>query len=320
MTPPEPRTLVLRDTTLRITPGEPLVMGVVNASPESFSDGNEVATVDHQLALAHKLLDDGADLLDVGGESGVTNQAALAPDEEIRRVLTLVRELTAAGTLISVDTWKPPVAAAVLDAGAHMVNDVSGLADPALADLCAAHGAGLVVMHTRATPKVKEFPAYDDVIEDVVEFLAERVSAAIDRGVRPEQIVLDPGPDFAKTPAQTVAVLRSLPMLAALARPVLLAVSRKDFVGALTGRMPSRRLAGTLAALGEGVDAGAAIVRVHDVAEVVDFLAVRRALRGEVDVPAELHLPDHLRREPRLSWRPLRDEKGINDDLTHPSA
>ncbi|MGQ0777293.1 MAG: dihydropteroate synthase [Pseudonocardiales bacterium] len=299
-------TLVLRDSTLRITPGEPLVMGVVNASPESFSDGSEVTTLDRQLALAHRLLDDGADLLDVGGESGVTNQAALAPDEEIRRVLTLVRELTAAGALVSVDTWKPPVAAAVLDAGAHMVNDVSGLADPALADLCAAHGAGLVVMHTRAAPKVKYFPAYDNVIEDVFGFLTERVSAAIGRGVRPEQIVLDPGPDFAKTPAQTVAVLRSLPMLAALARPVLLAVSRKDFIGALTGRLPRRRLAGTLAALGEGVDAGAAIVRVHDVAEVADFLDVRRALRGEVEVPAELHLPEHLRREGGITGVPGR--------------
>lgn len=298
MTPPDARTLVLRDTTLRIAPGEPLVMGVVNASPESFFDGNEVATVDRQLVLAHRLLGEGADLLDVGGESGVTNRAALAPEEEIRRVLPLVRELIATGALVSVDTWKPSVAAAVLGAGAHLVNDVSGLADPALAELCATHGAGLVVMHTRVAPKVKGFPAYDDVVDDVVGFLEDRVLAAIGRGIRPEQIALDPGPDFAKTPAETVAVLRALPMLAALARPILLAVSRKDFVGALTGRMPRQRLAGTLAALGEGVDAGAAILRVHDVADVVDFLAVRRALRGDVDVPAELHLPDHLRREP----------------------
>ncbi|MGH3938882.1 MAG: dihydropteroate synthase [Pseudonocardiaceae bacterium] len=290
-------------------------MGVVNTSPESFSDGNEVATVDRQLALAGKLLDDGADLLDVGGESGVTNQAALTPDQELRRVLPLVRELTAAGKLVSVDTWKPPVAAAVLDAGALMINDVSGLADPTLADLCAAHGAGLVVMHTRAAPKVKGFPAYDDVVEDVVEFLTERVATALDRGVRPEQLVLDPGPDFAKTPAQTVAVLRSLPMLAAQSRPILLAVSRKDFIGALTNRRPRQRLAGTLAALGEGVDAGAAIVRVHDVADVVDFLAVRRALRGEIDVPAELHLPEHLRREPRLT-SPTHDTPGIRDGHT----
>lgn len=298
MTPPDAPTLVLRDTTLRITPGEPLIMGVVNASPESFFDGNKVATVDRQLALAHSLLADGADLLDVGGESGVTNRAALAPEEEIRRVLPLVRELAAAGALVSVDTWKPAVAAAVLGAGAHLVNDVSGLADPDLAELCAAHGAGLVVMHTRVAPKVKGFPAYDDVVDDVVRFLENRVSTAIGRGIQPAQIVLDPGPDFAKTPAQTVTVLRALPRLAALARPILLAVSRKDFVGALTGRMPGRRLAGTLAALGEGVDAGAAIIRVHDVAETVDFLTVRRALRGEVDIPAGLRLPDHLRREP----------------------
>lgn len=290
--------LGLRDTTLRIPPGRPLLMGVVNASPESFSDGSQVAGLDRQLAQAQRLLDDGAHLLDVGGESGVTNRPALAPDEEIGRVLPLVRELSAAGALISVDTWKPAVAAAVLDAGAHMINDVSGLADPAIADLCARHGAGLVVMHTRAAPKVKSFPAYDDVTEDVIAFLTERVALAHDRGVAPEQIVIDPGPDFAKTPAQTIVVLRSLPSLAVLGRPVLLAVSRKDFVGAVTGRRPRERLAGTLAAVGEGVDAGAAILRVHEVAAVVDFLAVRRALRGEADVPANLHLPEHLRREP----------------------
>jgi dihydropteroate synthase len=200
--------------------------------------------------------------------------------------------------LVSVDTWKAPVARAAIEAGAAMINDVSGLLDPGVADACASSGAALVVMHTRARPKEKAFPHYDDVAADVLLFLRERIAFACERGVAEEQIVVDPGPDFAKTPAETVAALRRLPELhAELGRPVLLAASRKDFVGALTGRAPADRLAGTLAALGEGVTAGAAIVRVHDVAATRDFLTVRAALRGETEVPRELHLDQRLRRQ-----------------------
>ncbi|HET7487406.1 MAG TPA: dihydropteroate synthase [Acidimicrobiales bacterium] len=289
--------LRLRDVTLDVSSAAPLVMGVVNASPESFSDGDRAASVDRRLARAGEVLEEGADLVDVGGESGVTNRPPIDPAEEIRRILPVVTELVAAGALVSVDTWKAPVALAALEAGAHLVNDVSGLADPALAGHCARFGAGLVVMHTRARPKVKEFPAYDDVVADVDAFLRRRLTLAAAWGVAPEQVVLDPGPDFAKTPSETVRVLRHLGDLAALGRPLLLAVSRKDFVGALTGRPPRDRLAGTLAAVGEGVDAGAGILRVHDVAAVRDFLAVRAALRGAPVDPA-LHLPEHLRREP----------------------
>ncbi|MGH8999337.1 MAG: dihydropteroate synthase [Acidimicrobiia bacterium] len=294
----KPVRLRVRGVALPVAHGQPLLMGVVNASPESFSDGSEVATLDRQLARARALLDGGADLLDVGGESGVTNRPAISAEEEIARVLPLVRELVAAGAVVSVDTWKAPVAAAALDAGAHIVNDVSGLADPSIAELCARHGSGLVVMHTRAAPKVKAFPRYGDVAADVVRFLAQRTAQATKRGLAPEQVILDPGPDFAKTPAETVMVLRQLRAVVALGRPVLLAVSRKDFVGAITGCPPRQRLAGTLAAIGEGVDAGAAILRVHDVAAVADYLAVRRALRGEVEVDPGLRLPEALRRAP----------------------
>jgi len=198
---------------------------------------------------------------------------------------------------VSVDTWKPAVARAALEAGAVLINDVSGLRDPELADACAAAGGGLVVMHTRAEPKVKAFPDYEDVVADVVEFVREKVALARGRGVEDERIVVDPGPDFAKTPAETVAVLRALDALGELGRPILLAVSRKDFVGALTSRAPREREAGTLAAIGAGVDAGAAIVRVHDVAATVDFLTVRAALAGETDVDPQLRLPDELRRQ-----------------------
>jgi dihydropteroate synthase len=182
-----------------------------------------------------------------------------------------------------VDTYKPAVAEAAIAAGAVLVNDVSGLRDPALADVCASTGAGLVLMHTRAAPKetLLDPGTYDDVVADVAAFLRERMAVAAARGVHREQLLLDPGPDFAKTPAQTVAVLRRLDVLHALGRPLLLAVSRKDFVGAITGRPPQQRLAGTLAAVGAAVDAGAQVLRVHDVAAVRDYLAVRSVLRGE---------------------------------------
>jgi dihydropteroate synthase len=289
--------LRLGERRLELRRGRPLVMGIVNASPESFSDGGRWGTLDAQVARAHELVGEGADLIDVGGESGVTGVPAVAAEEEARRVVPLVERLAADGVVVSVDTWKPEVARKAIAAGAAMINDVSGLRDPDLADACAASGAALVVMHTRAEPKVKEFPDYDDVVADVVEFVRERVALARSRGVEDEQIVVDPGPDFAKTPAETVEVLRALEALAVLDRPILLAVSRKDFVGALTGRPPSERLAGTLAAVGAGVGAGAAIVRVHDVAATVDFLRVRAALAGEEPVDSGLRLPDHLRRE-----------------------
>jgi dihydropteroate synthase len=267
-------------------PGRPLIMGIVNAGPDSFSDAVRLQTLEAQVAHARRLVAEGADIIDVGGESGVTYTPATAADVEIARVVPLVERLVADGVVVSVDTWKPRVARAALDAGAAMINDTSGLAELGIAEACAATGAALVVMHTRAAPKREHFADYDgDVVRDVVEFLADRCAAARGAGVAAEQIVLDPGPDFAKTPAETVDVLRAIARVAALGRPMLLAVSRKYFVGAITGRPPAERLAGTLAAVGWAADAGAAIVRVHDVAATSDLLRVRRVLAGEEDVP-----------------------------------
>jgi dihydropteroate synthase len=285
--------LRLPGRTLELEAGRPLLMGIVNASPESFSDGAEVAGLDTQFRRALLLTEQGAALIDVGGESGVTGVPPLDPAEEIRRVVPLVERLAGEGIVVSVDTWKPAVARAVLEAGAAMINDVSGLRDPLLADACAAAGAGLVLMHTRAEPKHKDFPAYEDVLADVTAFLRERMAMAAERGVAHEQIVLDPGPDFAKTPAQTVAALRAIEPLRALGRPLLWAVSNKDFIGAITGRGPRERLAGTLAAVGYGADAGAAVLRVHDVAAAADFLRVRAVLQGEIELaPGEGLTPD----------------------------
>jgi dihydropteroate synthase len=261
--------------------GPPLLMGVVNASPDSFSDAGDHPDL---LARAADLVAAGAAVLDVGGESAVGGRPPVAIAEEIDRVVPLVGRIAAAhDVLISVDTYKPEVAEAAIEAGAGMINDVSGLRDERLAEVCARTGAALVLMHTRVAPKgtLLRPDAYDDVVEDVVGFLRERMEVAVGAGVAPEQIVLDPGPDFAKTPAQTVAVLRRLDLLAALGRPLLLAISRKDFLGAITGRGPRERGAATLAALEYGVRAGAAILRVHDVAAAADFLAVRAVLSGE---------------------------------------
>ena len=280
----------------------PWLMGVVNATPDSFSDADGHRTLEDRVELARSLLDAGAEIIDIGGESGVTNQPPVAPEEEIERVVPLIERVAGElGALVSVDTYKPAVAQAAIAAGAAIVNDVSGLTYPELADVCAGTGAGLVLMHTRAAPKQKLLdPTLDGLVgADVKRFLRERISVAMAHGVAFEQLMLDPGPDFGKTPAQTVEVLRELSGLHALERPLLLAVSRKDFIGAITLRAPRARLAGTLAAIGYGVDAGAHVLRVHDVAEVADYLAVRAALTGEADVDSGLRLATDLRRVPR---------------------
>lgn len=288
---------------LELEAGRPLLMGIVNASPDSFSDAGDHPTLAAQVGRAFELRAAGAAILDVGGESAVGGRPPVAEREEIARVVPLVERLAAElDVLVSVDTYKPAVAAAAVAAGAAMVNDVSGLRDPGIAEVCARSGAALVVMHTRVEPKgtLLDPGFYPDVVADVRDFLAEKLAFARERGVDEEQLVLDPGPDFAKTPAQTVAVLRDLEALAELGRPLLLAASRKDFLGAITGRGPRERGAGTLAALAEGVDAGAHILRVHDVAAAADFLAVRAVLRGErVLEPGAGLTPDRFPGGPR---------------------
>jgi dihydropteroate synthase len=248
-----------------------------------------------ELALAQVAA--GAALVDVGGESGRTDTEAVTVDEEVARVVPLVGRVADAGVTVSVDTWRAPVARAALESGAAMINDVSGLSDPEIANVCAAAGAALVITHTRLAPKTKGFPSYADVVEDVVALLRERAGEARAQGVADEQLVFDPGIDLAKTPAESVEVLRRLAELRELGRPLLVGVSRKDFVGALTGRSPAGRSPGTLAALGSAVDGGAAILRVHDVADARDYLAVRAALSGEAAVEPELRLDPALRRE-----------------------
>ena len=283
----------------------PLIMGVVNASPESFSDSEALAgagiaeRAEHALAMAEA----GAQLLDIGGQSARTDQPELPVGVEIERVGSLIESIRrASDVVISVDTYRPQVASAAVSAGASIVNDVSGLADPELIEVVASSGAGLIVMHTRLAPKTRLAPEdafYDSpeaVVDDIVSFLGRRLALLEAGGVSAEHVVLDPGPDFAKTPAQTVAALRGLPALAELGRPILLALSRKDVIGAITGRPPRGRAAGTLAAIGFCVGlAPHSVLRVHDVGATRDYLDVLAALEGEHDLAWNEPLADELR-------------------------
>jgi len=280
-------------------PRRPLVMGILNATPDSVSDLHHLATVEQQLHHATEMVCAGADVIDVGGESGRTDRPATTPQEEARRVLPVIRDLRDRGIPVSVDTWRVSVAEAAVAAGATIINDVSGMADPDMARLAAQTGTALVIMHTRAAPKRETFPAYDDIVDDVIAFLRVKMAAACELGVLSDQIILDPGPDFAKTPEESVDILRRFDELAMLERPLLLAASRKYFVGMITGRLPHQRLGGTLAAVARGVDAGAHLVRVHDVAEVVAYLDVRTALTS----PGTPHFKG-ARADEALKWLP----------------
>jgi dihydropteroate synthase len=285
----------------------PLLMGIVNASPDSFSDGGLHATLESQLRLASELLEAGADILDIGGESASTGSPPVEVQREIERVAPLIERVVGElGALVSVDTYKPAVAEAAVQAGARIVNDVSGLRDPGLADVCARTGAALVLMHTRAAPRerMQDPDLYGDVTQEVLDFLGERIELALAHGVNREQLIVDPGPDFAKTPAQTIHLLSELERLHELSRPLLLAISRKDFIGALTDRSPRERSAGTLAALAHGLDHGGHIFRLHDVDAAKDFITVRDALAGEHSPGRDLALGEELRYDRLAADRP----------------
>jgi dihydropteroate synthase len=300
--------LVVRGAEVDLT--APVLMGIVNATPDSFSDPGRDPTTQARVARAVELAEAGAAIIDVGGQSGITGVPEVPEDEEAARVVPVVAGIVAAapGVVVSVDTYRPSVVAAVLDAGAAIVNDVSGLLYPEVGKLCADARAGLVVMHTRAQPKDKvlDDALYDragGVVDDVVGFLARRLDEVVAAGIDPEATIVDPGPDFAKTPRQTIDVLRALDKVTALGRPVLLALSRKDFVGALTHQPPARRLAGTLAAVG-ALAAPGTILRVHDVAAVADYLTVADALSADApDVPESLRLDPVLRHSVRGAGR-----------------
>jgi dihydropteroate synthase len=256
-------------------------MGVLNVTPDSFSDGGDHGDPDRAIAAGTAMAEAGADIVDVGGESTRPRSEPTPPDVEQARVLPVIRALAAAGVRVSVDTRHAATMAAALDAGATIINDVSGLSfDPASAALVAARGCPVVLMHMRGTPSdMHTRNRYDDVVADVRQELAERIAAAEAAGVPREAIAIDPGIGFAKKASQSLELLRRLPELASLGCPILVGVSRKSFMSAAVGEPdPRRRVGGSLAAGLFALSRGAAILRVHDVAETVQAVKVWQAL------------------------------------------
>lgn len=289
---------------LELAPGRPALMGIVNATPDSFSDRQGPKPLEELVERAVGLHDEGATIVDVGGESGRTDRPTIREDEESARVVPLVERLVRKGIAVSVDTWRPGPAQAALEAGAAMINDVSALAEPRLASLCAEHGSALVIAHTRLAPKVKGFPEYTDVVPEAIALLRDRSARARDAGLAAEQLLLDPGLDLGKGVEESIQLLQRLPELEVLGRPLLLAISRKDFVGSITFKRPAERDPGTLAAIEPAFDLGVgSLIRVHDVAGAFDFMAVRQHLRGNPPTrfahgPAVAPgLPENLRHE-----------------------
>jgi dihydropteroate synthase len=256
-----------------------LVMGVVNVTPDSFSDGGDY--LDPQAAVAHglELEQQGAAILDIGGESTRPGAPPVALDEELRRVLPVLERLAGAAAKLSVDTSKAHVATRALQAGATFVNDVTALrGDPEMASVVAAGGVDCCLMHMLGDPRtMQEDPRYDDVVDEVKAFLEERLQFAVGQGIAEERIVLDPGIGFGKTVAHNLELLRRIDELVALGRPVLVGSSRKSFIGRLTGRAVDERVAGTIATNVLAYAGGARLFRVHDVAPVRDALTVAAA-------------------------------------------
>jgi dihydropteroate synthase len=260
----------------------PKLMGVVNVTPDSFSDGG--LYLDPEAAIQHgvDLAEAGATILDVGGESTRPGAEEVSLEEELRRVEPVIAGLAGGEAEISVDTSKAAVAAAAVDAGATIVNDVTALrGDPEMAGLCAARGATVVLMHMLGSPRtMQENPVYGDVVAEVKAFLAERVEAAVAAGIAEERIWLDPGIGFGKTAEHNLELLRRLAELRELGRPLVIGTSRKSFIGRVDGSDAGERLGGTIASSVLAAAEGAAVLRVHDVAEVGQAMAVTTAILG----------------------------------------
>jgi dihydropteroate synthase len=258
-----------------------LVMGVVNVTPDSFYDGGR--HVDPQAAIGHarRLAEEGADLLDVGGESTRPGSAPVSAEEELARILPVLEGIAGLGVPVSVDTTKPEVMRVALARGAAMINDVTALAAPGALELVAASNAAVCLMHMQGRPRTMQAePTYADVVGEVRDFLAARAAACVAAGIARDRIVVDPGFGFGKTVEHNLALLAQLGEIAALGYPVLAGWSRKSSLGRITGRPAEERLAGSVAAALIAVQRGAKIVRVHDVAATRDALAVLAAVKG----------------------------------------
>ena len=259
-------------------------MGVVNVTPDSFSDGGRCLSEDSAVAMGLQMWRQGAHLVDVGGESTRPGAAEVSEQEEFGRVVGVVARLASAGVPVSIDTSKPGVAEAAIEAGAVVLNDVTALEDPAMARLCASAGVGVVLMHMQGSPRTMQVdPRYADVVAEVREYLRRRIGAATAAGVDRRAIVIDPGIGFGKTLHHNLALLNGLPDLAGLGRPVLVGASRKAFLGALTDRSVEERDGVTAVASGIGAILGASVMRVHDVPSTRDALALADAMVATMD-------------------------------------
>lgn len=262
----------------------PLLMGIVNVTPDSFSDGNQYIQTDAAIAHAKQLVAEGADILDIGGESTRPGAEPVSVQEELRRLLPVIEALRELNIPLSVDTFKPEVMRAVLDAGADIINDIAGFRDPASVAAVAGSSCGLCVMHMQGEPKtMQKQPHYDDLYAEVRQFLLQRVQALRGAGVVPERIMLDPGLGFGKTVAHNYSLLRDLAAIQIESYPWLIGLSRKSMIGHVVNRSPQQRLAGSLAGMLAAVARGAAVVRVHDVAESADALRVWQAVEQGIN-------------------------------------
>jgi dihydropteroate synthase len=257
-------------------------MGVVNVTPDSFSDGGLFLDADAAVAHGERLVGEGADILDVGGESTRPGADPVSEQEELRRVVPVVERLAGGPARVSIDTSKAAVAEAALEAGATIVNDVAAFRfEPEIAGIAASHGATCCLMHMLGEPRTMQSdPRYDDVVSDVKAFLEERLAFAVGEGIPEERVWLDPGIGFGKTLDHNLELLRRLDEICALGRPVAIGTSRKSFLGRITGRDEGDRLPGTIATNVLAMERGATVFRVHDVREVVDALAVTAATVG----------------------------------------
>jgi dihydropteroate synthase len=265
--------------TLEVGP-RPIIMGIVNVTPDSFSDGGRFLAPDEAVAHALSLIRDGADLLDIGGESTRPGAAEVPVAKEIERVAAVIRGIKEqSDALVSIDTRKASVARAALDAGADMVNDISALGDPEMGPVVADAGCPIVLMHMQGAPHTMQArPHYDDVVAEVCDFLGQAVARAVAAGIDRDQTIIDPGIGFGKTVSHNLELLRGTRRLASLGRPILIGTSRKSFIGRLLDAEPGERLIGTIASCVWTRAFGAAIFRVHDVADVAAAFQITAAI------------------------------------------
>ena len=262
--------------------GRPLVMGILNVTPDSFSDGTGEMSLATALERARRMIEDGADMLDIGGESSRPGADPVPAQQELDRVLPVIEALRGCGIPLSIDTFKPEVMHQALAAGVDMINDIRGLQEPGALETVAGSRCGLCIMHMQGDPRTMQLaPRYDDVVRNVREFFVARVRVMQEAGIDTQRIVLDPGFGFGKTPGQNYTMLRRLDEIQVQGLPWLLGLSRKSMLGHVVGRQPRERVAASIAAALFGLEKGAHILRVHDVAETVDAVKIWRTIKDE---------------------------------------